>query len=112
MSSSYGWTDEVILDLPLRRFRQVLVAIVERKHYEAVAERQLLAWQTRTIASFIAATVEVEKGKSNPLLAEAAKINLDDPGEQVADSPQEVENGNGSFERAMLLMGRGFSPPS
>ena len=66
----------------------------------------LAAWQTRTLAQFIAATVPIEKGKSNPLMKEAEKVGLDliTDSHQSAD-PVREEPKVGSMERLL----RGFS---
>lgn len=40
-----------------------------------------MEWQTKTLASFVAATVPTEKGKKNELLKEASKISLKMQGE-------------------------------
>lgn len=81
-------------------------------------------WQTKTIASFIAGTVRMEKGQENPLLKAVEQIKLvnqDRTGRpenrQAASSEMSLEeimekgsptaadqNGIGSFERAL----RGF----
>lgn len=79
-----------------------------RLHHGSIVE-----WQTRTLVQFISATVPVEKGKKNPLAAEADKVRLrleDDEGQADNDAPPEVfveqgsqiaENAPGSFEKLM-----------
>lgn len=69
---------------------------MERQNQEAEYKNLLLVWQTRTLASFIAATVPVEQGKRNPLLEAAAEISL---GPTAEKEPQEPTNKPGSYER-------------
>lgn len=64
-----------------------------------------MAWQTRTVCQFIAATVRVDKGKQNPLMEAANKIVLDTQEstelEALSSKPQVKENPVGSYERLM-----------
>jgi hypothetical protein len=78
----------------LGRLRQILDTIAERRARDARYRRSLLTWQTQTLVSFIAATVPVEKGRTNPLLEVAREVTLD------PEPPQpETDNRPGSFER-------------
>jgi hypothetical protein len=56
-------------------------------------------WQTRTLASFIAATVPVEQGKGNPLMDAAHAVGQphDDKGERTRVN----EPRKGSYEALM-----------
>lgn len=104
------------MDLPLCRMRQIVEAIKLRLKDSDLRERKLLEWQTKTLAGIIAATVQVPKGKQNPLFAEVEKITLTTKEENPAEAhtPPEtdpsvfVEQGStvaadrnrvGSFER-------------
>lgn len=110
LSSEYGWTDEQILDIPVRRLRQIVVSIETRRFIEDLKFKRIAAWQTRTLAVFISSTIEVEKGKENTLLTAAQRIALDE-GELkdlTVDIPKEEppsEPAVGSYERLM----RGFA---
>lgn len=117
MSEAYGWTDDEIHNLTLRRFRQITSAI-RRRRYQEERERKLLAsWQTRTLATWIAAGFMTEEGKENPALAEAQKIAIDKIEEtlikeqnEFSDRGEMIEEGDdgisvGSFEKFMGSMG-------
>ncbi len=107
--------DEVVLELPIARLRQIVANIEDRVSAERKLQATFFEWQTKTLASFIAATVPTEKGKPNGLLKEAEKISLNLDGEaetlekQVINDPsvfveqgsQSVSNRVGSYERLM-----------
>lgn len=61
-------------------------------------------WQTRTLASFIAATVPVGKGESNPLLDAAREIG-EPRTEDNANGGQQstAEPRTGSYEALMTM---------
>jgi hypothetical protein len=56
ISAAYGWTDDQILDLPLRRIRQILAAITEEKLINRKNDRLIVSWQTRVLGMVIAAS--------------------------------------------------------
>lgn len=78
MSSEYGWSDEQILDLSVRRLRQIVAAIRRRQLLRRREEISLFSWQTRQLASFTAAGYMTEKGKGNPALDAALRLAFDD----------------------------------
>lgn len=120
MQSEYNWTDDVVLDLPVCRLRQIIANIEARKKATRQHHTTITEWQTRTLAQFIAATIPVEKGKKNPVADAAAKLSLrieDETGNSDDDTPMEkyleegsqtADNGTGSFER--LTAGFGGAP--
>ena len=65
-------------------------------------ERLLAEWQTKTVATFIAATVPTAKGKKNTLLESAHKISLFP---QAKADNRGREPAAGSFEKLMLMAG-------
>ena len=73
VQSEYGWSDAVVLDITVARFRTMIDAIKERKLTQYKQRAQITEWQTRLLAQFIAATTGGE-GKS--LQKEAAKVSL------------------------------------
>lgn len=119
MSEAYGWTDEEIHNLTLRRFRQITAAISRRKYLEEREQKSLLAWQTRTLASFIAAGYQVGEGEENPglkaanelaidhiekaQLAELAEMEFGDRGPAIAKEADGIAVG--SFEQFLGAMG-------
>lgn len=127
MSSEYGWTDEVIWNTPLARFRQVTAAIQRRRYTQERAENSRVSWLARSLSTFIAAGYMVEKGKENPALKMAASLAYDDVEAVLLGSPRPAaeatrssgpvadidpnesiaraleRNTNGSFERFMML---------
>lgn len=103
--------------------RQQVANIELRRKAERLRQQTIAEWQTRTLATFIAATVPMEKkGQKNPLLDEAQKVRLRMDGDEEedrrssADVPPEVfieqgsqvaqdRNGNGSYERLRRAFG-------
>jgi hypothetical protein len=76
ISAEYGWTDEMILDITVRRLRQILETIKERHRVRKLERDMVTEWQTKTLAGFIANTIPVPKGKSNKLAKEVDNIRL------------------------------------
>lgn len=113
ISTEYGWTDERIFDLPICRLRQIIKTVEERRKAQQKVKNALLEWQTKTLAMFVAHTVQVPKGKSNPLLKAVDKISLNkdekrdnsaveaDPEVFVEEGSQTAQNHIGSFERVL-----------
>lgn len=67
-----------------------------------------MIWQTRTLATFTAATVPVENaGQANPLLERALAIGQPEESTQSAEHSAAVpaEPAQGSFERFMATFG-------
>lgn len=78
VSRAYGWTDDQILDLSLIRFRQVLAAIKREEFMRRREAISLMSWQTRQLASFIAAGYMVDPKKGNPALDAAQVLAYDE----------------------------------
>jgi hypothetical protein len=76
IASEYSWTDDIIMDLTVRRTVQILKSIQERRKVAKLERDLAIEWQTKVLAGFIAGTVPVEKGKKNPLAAEVRNIRL------------------------------------
>jgi hypothetical protein len=102
------------------RLRQMVANIEARRKAARQHQQTIAEWQTRTLATFIAATVPQEKkGAKNPLLEEAQKVRLQMEGEESEDDkakdvPPEVfieqgsqvaQNRNGSYERLRRAFG-------
>ncbi len=67
-----------------------------------------MKWSTRTICTFVAASVPVEKaGDVNPLLEAASKVGMDDSSdeEKQADKSPSNEPAVGSYERFLSTFG-------
>lgn len=62
---------------------------------------QWLFWQTRTLASFIAATVPVERGKDNPLMDAAQAIGGPRTEDGTGEGQLNHEPARGSYEALM-----------
>lgn len=120
IQAEYGWRDEEVLDLPVCRLRQIAANIEFRIKANRDSKNSIVEWQTQTLATFIASTIQMErKGQKNPVLEAALKIRLDtgEKGGQrgsADDTPIEdiIENGSrtaensaGSYEKLMA----GFS---
>lgn len=111
IQANYGWDDDKIMALPIRRLRQIVAVVGERQRVEAEERMLLIEWQTRTIAEFTAATVAMPKGKKNPLLAQAQKIRLlpSKGGETTAGKySNSGDPAPGTYEKFMGTLGRGI----
>lgn len=63
-------------------------------------------WQTRTICTFVAATVPVEKaGDVNPLLEQAQQVGITADNKQAESDNKPGEPTVGSYERFMATFG-------
>lgn len=111
VSQQYGWPDETIWDLPLARFRQITAAIQIRRYLQSRDESLRFSWLARHITHFIASGYMVDKGKENTAVTVASTLAYDDIEAALLGTPQNPaeappkENGNGSFERFMGMMG-------
>lgn len=90
IEAEYHWTDEVVMDLTVRRVVQILASIRERHRVLRLERHAVTEWQTKVLAGFIANTVPIPKGKKNPLVAEVSKIKLvsDDDRAEFASGPK------------------------
>jgi len=101
-----------VLDLTLRRIRQIQAAIFQRQYVETRQRRSEMSWQTRMLAQIIAAAMsEADKEGNNPLGDIAAGLDMDFPStpDEVKQNRKEApppEPKAGSFERLMGMMGR------
>ena len=111
MSSSYGWTDREIGDLPLARFRQITAAIQVRKFHEQRTENGRFSWLARTLASYTAAGYMTDGKSENKALKQAATLAMDEiESALLGVSPKRDsahENNVGSYERFMGAFGNG-----
>lgn len=111
VASEYGWTDEQIGELPLARLRQVTASIQMRKYHAYREENGRFSWLARNIASYIAGGYQIEKGKDNKAFDQAGKLAFDDietvllGGTPQGPAGGPKENGVGSYERFMTMMG-------
>lgn len=111
ISKEYGWTDDQIMELPIRTLRQKIAAINRRLYMKRREEISLVSWQTRQLASFIAGGYWVEG--HNKALDQAQilafdhieKAQLDEWQERAESEPKQFEAKRGSFERFMGSMG-------
>lgn len=103
ISAEYGWSDSAILDLTLTRMRQIVAAIQRRQYLKSYASRTSLAWQTRTLAQFIALTVPIGESKTHPLYDLASKIDL---GVLGSEEEKESQTENLPSYEKMLAFGQ------
>lgn len=91
ISSAYGWSDKRILNLTIRRMRQISAEIDQSAWLEKFHQRQLIAWQTRMICSWLVKlTPDMTPDMAKKLLEEAASISLDgNQGSRVVSPPEE-----------------------
>lgn len=99
----------MIWDLPLGRFRQITAAIQQRRYFASREESSRTSWLARTLATFIAGGYMTDGKSENKAVQTASKLAYDDieaAALSEAEAPAVVpENGIGSFERFMGMMG-------
>lgn len=86
----------------MKRFRQIVAAINRRNFLRRRDEISLLSWQTRHLASFIAAGYMTEKGKGNPGLDAASTLAFDEIEEEQIKESQMRTAGSGSTNSPMF----------
>lgn len=91
VSSEYGWSDDQILDTPVRRLRQISAAIAERLDFKALVAESHVEWQTKVLASYVAAIAPSGKG-AKKLLAHVDALSMrprpeKDPEEKAKELP-------------------------
>jgi len=102
IQESYGWTDEMIMNLTLDRILQISRAIGRQKIKNLKLDLKVKEVEVRTICRFIACTAYPSKKGENikRLLKEVEKIkfSMDD------EKPKEPELG--SYEQLQQVFGR------
>ena len=131
ISAAYGWDDEKIKELTIRRMRQISAEIDQAAWIEKYHQRQLTAWQTRMICSWLVKlTPELTPESAKSLMDEAASISLDGAApaktsntqrpvgvptrrdfynmsdEEIEQHLGQGDNGDGSFEQLLQGFGR------
>lgn len=71
----YGWTDDIVLDLSIKRTRQILAAIKQREWNEHTREEDMLEWQTKHIGTFLANLGRSQK-HANAMHRAVGKIHI------------------------------------
>ena len=113
ISAEYKVTDQYILDLPIRRVRQMQAAIFQRMYLRDRMRRSEISWAVRMVSQIIAiANTETSKEGVNELAQIANTFDMDDPPSPPSrddqPSPATANNGEpkqGSFEKFMTMFG-------
>lgn len=63
--------------MTLRRFRQIVAAIRRYDYLKAREQKSLISWQTRTLATYIAAGFQVAENQENEALKAASELAID-----------------------------------
>ena len=58
---AYGWTDEVVLDLTLRRVVQIKESIEQREEFNKYENSMIAEWQTTRLANIVAMGIQTDK---------------------------------------------------
>lgn len=114
VQSQYGWTDPVVLSLPLHRVLQMVEVIKQRQAQEMELQSKLVEWQTKNLATYVVLTSGItSRGKKKMLTSvHAMHINADDEPvdersiEEVVEQgalPNERKTRPGSFEAFMRM---------
>ena len=89
---AYGWTDDVILDLPLKRAIQIREAIDQREEFRRWEDHKVTEWLAISLSSIIANTPQEPKHREE-LNKVVSKLSL--TGNKKADTT----TGNGMKPR-------------
>lgn len=66
----------MVLELPVRRLRQVTAAIRRRMRAEQLFQATLIEWQAKTISSFVVAVSMADPKGKKSLMGELEKLTL------------------------------------
>lgn len=97
MSSEYGWSDDRILDTPVRRLRQISAVIAERRDQQARIAESYIEWQTKVLASYISAIAPSKKG-AEKLLERVDALSMRATAKTASEKVQELPDA-----RAVML---------
>ena len=86
----------MILDLTVRRFRQIVAAIRRRHYLKRREDIALLSWQTRQLASFTAGGYMTDGKHGNPALDFAQTLAYDEIEKLQIEEAQERAEKNGT----------------
>lgn len=89
-----------MLDLRIKRLVQIVHVISNVGEAEVKIRRAEIQWQTRALASFIAATVEDNKA-AEKLIAEAGRLSMGDEDDGPADTPGDSRTDSRSLDEVM-----------
>jgi len=93
ISAAYGWGDKKILNLTIKRMRQIIAEIDQADWIEKFHTRQLIAWQTRMICSWLVKlTPDMSPETAQDLMSEAANISLDGQESSKQEKPKVVNS--------------------
>lgn len=76
IAGEYGWSDERILGLTLRRLRQIVAAIQRRIWLDDLNHRRIETAKLRAVCTYVAATMQLAEGERNPMLDAATDLDL------------------------------------
>jgi hypothetical protein len=122
ISSSYGWSDDAIMDLTVGRTRQILAAISERMRNQDIVKRLYIEWQTKTLG-FLMAGLAWDAKQATKIHKAVERIKFADVpgGQRTAEkesprrlvegekAPDDLPSAEGIF--AMFGGGRGIQGP-
>lgn len=75
IQGEYGWTDDQVLNLTVRRAVQINESISQRLELRKWEDLKITEWQTRQLATMIANTVEDNKARKE-LVSQAQDLSL------------------------------------
>lgn len=81
ISFEYKWSDDVILDLPLCRIRQIMANIHLRKKEDFKIQASVAEWQTKVLASFIVSSGMADEDGRTQLHDAIRELSLTSNGE-------------------------------
>lgn len=98
IQSQYGWSDDEVLNMTIGRLRQVAQAISARLRVESLERRMLVEWQTKALASYLAALSQSEEG-ARALFNNIKNLSL------TGEVSEEEQPEPASMDRIRMLMG-------
>lgn len=73
---AYGWDDETVFNLTLRRAVQMKEAIEQRLEFGAWEELRITEWQTQSLAAMIVNTAQVDQKARTELMGLVNELTL------------------------------------
>lgn len=110
ISTTYGWSDDQILDCTMRRLTQVVAAIQRQQWLDDLAARRLETAKLRTLCTFIAASNPFLEGAENTMIAQAQRISLGAGTEPAGEVAQAAAGGTPERVRVGNTAGPGGEP--
>lgn len=87
---AYGWDDDTVLDLTLRRAVQIRESITQREEFDRWEHRRNLEWQTRHLASATVLSSMMDSEAKEKLIKAFSEISFDGKSSDTSKKTKKV----------------------